>query len=290
MSFRDACARALRALSSRLARRRAVADWYLPNSSEEERTAVFASGMLNPAGSSPRRGVMDSRAGVPAQMSRKRSSSPSLGKNMLTFHFRSSHSRIWRSASSRRISCITKSPASKLPRGLSWMAREKSSSPAAFSGGEVRMHTFPRSLQKGAVITRSPGLIQSRRVSVPSASVSMRLTCSALRKEIWESTSNSRMDSISSSKNSRRTGWEDWRGKTSRMPPRRDHCPREMTCGTPSNPASPNCRIKSSGACVSPVFRVIPWFCMPSGDGTSSFRLPSVKMMVCPPVRLEEMR
>lgn len=114
-------------------------------------------------------------------------------------------------------------------------------------------------------------------VSAPSASVSMRLTCSALRKEIWESTSNSRMDSISSSKNSRRTGWEDWRGKTSRMPPRRDHCPREMTCGTPSNPASPNCRIKSSGACVSPVFRVIPWFCMPSGDGTSSFRLPSVK-------------
>jgi len=168
-------------------------------------------------------------AGVPAQMSRKRSSSPSLGKNMLTFHFRSSHSRIWRSASSRRISCITKSPASKLPRGLSWMAREKSSSPSAFFGGAVRMHTFPRSLQKGAVMTRSPGLIQARRVSTPAASVRTRLTCSVFRKEIWESTSNSRMDSISSSKNSRRTGWEDWSGKTSRMPPRRDHCPREMT-------------------------------------------------------------
>ena len=209
---------------------------------------------------------------------------------MLTFHLRSSHSRIWRSASSRRISCITKSPASKLPRGFSWMAREKSSSPSAFSGGAVRMHAFPRSLQKGAVITVSSGLIQSRRVSTPAASASTRFTCSTFRKEIWESTSNSRMDSISSSKNSRRTGWEDWSGKMSRMPPRRDHCPREMTCGTPSKPASVNSLINSSGACVSPVFRVIPWFCMPLTEGTSSFRLPSATTMVCLPRRPEAMR
>ena len=46
-------------------------------------------------------------------------------------------------------------------RDRSWMAREKSSSPSAFFGGAVRMHTFPRSLQKGAVMTRSPGLILS---------------------------------------------------------------------------------------------------------------------------------
>ena len=56
MSFREACARALRALSSRLARRRAVADWYLPNSSEEERTAVFAPGTAEAAGQVPAQG------------------------------------------------------------------------------------------------------------------------------------------------------------------------------------------------------------------------------------------
>ena len=177
---------------------------------------------------------------------------------MLTFHFRSSHSLIWRSASSRRISCITKSPASKLPRGLSWMAREKSSSPSALSGGAVRMHACPRSLQKGVVMTKSPGLIQSRRVSAASASCRTRLTCSTFRKETWVSTSNSRMDSISSSKNSRRTGLADWRGKTSRMPPRRDHCPREMTCGTPSNPAPVNSFSSSSGGRVSPAFNTMP--------------------------------
>lgn len=159
MSFRDACARALRALSSRLARRRAVADWYLRTVPEEERTAVFASRDAEPCrkfsakgGDGQQRGrsgadvpeafflpfIGEEHADIPFPVQ----PFPDLAFRQFTAHFL--HHEV---------------PRLKAAQGIVMDGNGRNpSSPAAFSGGEVRMHTFPRSLQKGAVITRSPGL------------------------------------------------------------------------------------------------------------------------------------
>ena len=98
---------------------------------------------------------------------------------------------------------------------------------------------------------RSSGLSQLERRS-PNISLSFLIsTDSSFLVVVWVSTLNSRIDSISSPKNSMRIGWESWAGKKSRIPPRRANCPRWKIWGCSSKLRSVSQAMSSSGE--------IPW-------------------------------
>ena len=67
------------------------------------------------------------------------------------------------------------------------------------------------------------------------------------------STSNRRMESISSPKNSTRTGWFDSAGKTSRIPPRTEYSPVISTGSRRSYPIDSRCAVSMSSGISSPV-------------------------------------